>query len=159
MIIARGYPGSRSREAKTWACGTGPGPTVITNAMGVGTVALPRVRARERKWWAFGTGEVVEWLGAAPVHLMNETLSLPPECGASEVHAGCTPGCDSSQPLAYDPTPTVAHHSPVRGARRITPNDEIDEFIRRMDWDGPAVPAAVILENMRAELRAIRRRR
>ena len=104
MIIARGVPGvacARSREAKTWACGTGPGPTVITNAMGVGTVALPRVRARERKWWAFGTGEVVEWLGAAPVHLMNETLSLPPECGASEVHAGCTPVRDSRQPLAY----------------------------------------------------------
>ena len=40
-------------------------------------------------------------VGAAPVHLMNETLSLPPECGASEVQARCTPVRDSSQPLAY----------------------------------------------------------
>ena len=138
---------------------------MITTRGWIPRLTRPRVRAcaraRERERWAFRAGEVVEWLGAAPVHLMNETLSLPPECGASEgVHAGCTPGCDSSQPLAYDPTPTVpiaaARGRPTHDAKV---NDEIDEFIHRMDWDGPDVPAAVILENMRAELRAIRRRR
>ena len=51
------------------------------------------------------------------------------------------------------------HHPPGALLRRtrIRPDDETDELRRRMDWL-PDVPVELILNNLRAELEARRRR-
>lgn len=40
----------------------------------------------------------------------------------------------------------------------ITGNDEVDEFRRRIDFYGNAVPAELVIEHRRDELKWIRRR-
>ena len=57
------------------------------------------------------------------------------------------------------PAPTVIRRNLPPAARCITPDDELEEYLRRVDFYGPDVPAELIIENMKRELQAIRRRR
>ena len=59
-------------------------------------------------------------------------------------------------PTEARPEPAVIRRSaPV--TQGISPRDEVDEYMRRMEFYGPDVPAELILENMKAELQASRR--
>ena len=75
-------------------------------------------------------------------------------CGAS------SRGDDVARPAAKPkPAPTVIRRNLPPAARCITPDDELEEYLRRVDFYGPDVPAELIIENMKRELQAIRRRR
>ena len=77
-----------------------------------------------------------------------------------------SPGVEPAEPLAQvltihptetpKPAPTVIHRSLAPAARRITPEDEVAEFVRRLDWYGPDVPAELIREHMERELNSVR---
>ncbi len=60
---------------------------------------------------------------------------------------------------APKPTPPVIRRNLPPAARCITPDEELEEYLRRVDFYGPHVRAELIIENLKAELRAIRRRR
>jgi integrase len=59
--------------------------------------------------------------------------------------------------LQPKPAPTVIRRS-VPVARVITLDDETEELRRRLDWYGPTFPFELVLENMKTEIQALRRR-
>ena len=62
----------------------------------------------------------------------------------------------SARPLATT-APTVIRSQ--RTVPRISPHDEDEEFRRRLDFYGDNVPFELVLENMKAELQALKGRR